>query len=331
METPDTFIRSFKLQTHYKFRPNVVQQIDNWVDFVIQSKVKELNLCCEQYRLPHYVLNASSLTLLRLTDLNLEVPSLSTLTSLKVLYLESVKIDDKSFQNLISGCPIIEDLHLDGFTFGDIDLAVSGTLKNLSLRHMNCIDQWLKGVISRLPVLEKLTLYSYRMSNVSIHSNSLKSLFFYLSSRIDVTLRTPNLVCLDFGCYSNSIISIDAPNLVEAGLTLGDVSMKKSEFDGLVRFLSNLNCLKKMKLSVFSEQVLIFPKVVRKRNCPPLSNLKHLVVVIHTELTRKSELLDALLWCAPSVKTPEIISQKKSPNRLRWYVLGHRIGTFVTY
>lgn len=255
MQIPDTSMISFKLQTHYKFRPNDVRRIDNWIAFAILCKVKELDLDSEHYGLPLCVLNASSLTLLRLTYLRLEVPFLSTLTSLKVLSLERVIFDDKSLQNLISGCPIIEDLHLEGFTLGDIDLAVSKTLRNLSLRNVNCTDQWLKGLISGLPVLASLTLYDNGMNNVSIHSNSLKSLFFHASARIEVTLRTPNLVCLDLACYSNSIFSIEAPTLTEASLTLGDISMKKSEFYQLVSFLSNLSSLKNMKLSVFSEQV----------------------------------------------------------------------------
>lgn len=76
-------------------------------------------------------------------------------------------------------------------------------------------------------------------------------------ANIEVTLRTPNLVCLDFACSSNSIISIEPPNLLEASLTLGEVLMKKSEYYKFVHFLSNLNCSKKMMLSVYLEQVFI--------------------------------------------------------------------------
>ena len=40
-----------------------------------------------------------------------------------------MEFDGTSLQNLVSGCPIIEDLHLEENIVGDIDLDVSGTLK----------------------------------------------------------------------------------------------------------------------------------------------------------------------------------------------------------
>lgn len=67
-------------------------------------------------------------------------------------------------------------------------------------------------------------------------------------------------------------------------------------------------------------QVLIFPKVVRKRSCSPLPDLKHLKVMIYTESIRNPELQEALRWCANSVETLEILSQNKPFNYYRWYM-----------
>lgn len=137
--------------------------------------MKELGLYGEHYRLPQCVLKSSSLTLLKLTDMKIKALSPSTFPSLKFLSLKNLRFDDNLFQNLILGCPIIEDLHLYGFTIGDVDLTVCGTVRNLSLRQMKFSDKWYEGLISGLPILERLTLYGYEMNNVSIYSHSLKS------------------------------------------------------------------------------------------------------------------------------------------------------------
>ena len=66
-----------------------------------------------------------------------------------------MEFDGKSLQNLVSGCPIIEDLHLEENIVGDIDLDVSGRLKTHSLLDRKTNGQWLDHLISRLP-LKKL-------------------------------------------------------------------------------------------------------------------------------------------------------------------------------
>lgn len=78
MQIPDAFKTSFKLHTRYNFRPGAAQRIDNWVKFAIQSKVKELDIYGKHYCLARSILSASSITLLRLTCVRLEVPSIST-------------------------------------------------------------------------------------------------------------------------------------------------------------------------------------------------------------------------------------------------------------
>ncbi|XP_060671255.1 putative F-box/FBD/LRR-repeat protein At5g44950 [Ziziphus jujuba] len=130
---PDTFIISFKLHSYYKLGRHDAQLVDKWVRFAIESKVKELDLRVQDYCIPQFVFTASSLTQLRfhalefevaslsnsssltqlkLRPLKLEVPFLSKFPPLKVLSLSYVESNYESFQNLISGCLIIEDLHL---------------------------------------------------------------------------------------------------------------------------------------------------------------------------------------------------------------------------
>ncbi|KAF3457995.1 hypothetical protein FNV43_RR02657 [Rhamnella rubrinervis] len=212
MQVPETSISRFKFDTSYTFARSAAKQIDDWLSFVVQSKVQELDLHVRDYCLSQCVLNSSSLTVLKLSKLKLEVSSLSTLPSLKVLF--------------------------------DAYFTVSETLRNLSLECAHLKDQWLNCLISGLPQLESLKVECYELRKISVRSHSLKYFYFRSLSSIRAALSTPNLVFLDIANVdTDSIISVEAPNLIEA----------------------------KLKLNV-----LIFPKGIRKKWPSPLPNLKHL-------------------------------------------------------
>ncbi|KAF3457035.1 hypothetical protein FNV43_RR01692 [Rhamnella rubrinervis] len=333
----ETSITWFKFHTTYSFKDSASSRLNGWLNFVIQRNVEELDLSVDSYRLPQFILNATSLTVLKLSALNLEGLPLSKFPSLKVLSISRVIRDAQSLQNIISSCPVIENLQVSGRLWMDpvdLDFAVSTTLKYLSLSSVNFSRQWLEGLISGLPLLERLTLesskYCYDAKDISIHSHSLKSLYYYgrlnnisihshslkvlsitvmdeptKSFSFEGTFITPNLVCLRLVCDAKSVISFEAPNLLEADLTLHKDKYTHSN-DGIVHFLSNLNTVKKMVLCI-SEQDIFFSESIRSTCSPPLPNLKYLKVKIedvhdHDEL-RKSELLDSLFWCAPSLET----------------------------
>ncbi|KAH7521476.1 hypothetical protein FEM48_Zijuj07G0037700 [Ziziphus jujuba var. spinosa] len=338
---PDTFITSFKLHTYDKLGRHAAQEVDNWVRFAIQSRVKELDLQVGEYCIPQFVFSASSLTQLRfhalgfevaslstsssltqlkLRALKLEVPFLSKFPSLKVLSLSYVESNYESFQNLISGCLIIEDLHLralneihpvheygcDLLDISNIDFPAK-TLKNLSLFSVKWNVQRLECLISELPLLERFTLTCFHEVNISIHSHSLKYLSFdAYGDTINATIVTPNLVYLYLRCDVQSIISIEAPNLFQANLSLTDGGYGSASCFDLLHFLAKLHGLKKMKLSTFWEEDIIFPEDIRNTSSPPLPNLKHLEASLYDEHKKNSELLDFLVWCAPSVETLKI-------------------------
>ena len=109
MQVPKTSITSFKCEMSSSFASSATRQIDDWLRFVVRMKVKELDLVGCRYCLPQFVLSASSLTVLKLSAMNLENLSLSNFPSLKVLSFNNVERNAKSLQNVISGCPVIED------------------------------------------------------------------------------------------------------------------------------------------------------------------------------------------------------------------------------
>lgn len=84
------------------------------------------------------------------------------LESLKVLCLERVNIYGRtSLQNLISGCPIIEDLCLRDIYFQlSKDIVAGATLRNLTLWNLRLTDEMVDDLGWRHPLLEKLTIRS---------------------------------------------------------------------------------------------------------------------------------------------------------------------------
>ena len=90
-------------------------RIDRWIRFVVESNVEELILFFGgsriRYPLPHSVLVAKSLTVLTLHSCKLDsIRSDINLPSLKRLSLLGVYADNQIIQNLIFGCPMVEDM-----------------------------------------------------------------------------------------------------------------------------------------------------------------------------------------------------------------------------
>lgn len=209
MQAIDTSLTSFKFDSTY-FVDCEAKLIDDWLRFVLHSKVKELDFRVRYYSLPQFSLKSKSLTVLKLNRVKLDAPSPSSFPSLRVLSLMSVECNVKSLQNLISGCPSIEDLSWSRYAN-----------KNIDQGHVSVNTDSLKKVFIR------------------VHR-----------CPIDVTIRTSALECLRIECTVDSVISVEAPNLSEANLELVDLSMKNSKFISLIYILSNFGCLRKLTLTI---------------------------------------------------------------------------------
>ncbi|KAI9160778.1 hypothetical protein LWI28_011508 [Acer negundo] len=91
--------------------------IDRWVYHVVASNVKELKiafaLCGRHYTLPQMIFSAKSVHVLELSGCKLKYLPRNNrveLCSLKKLCLDKINVDDDVLENLIAGCPMIEDL-----------------------------------------------------------------------------------------------------------------------------------------------------------------------------------------------------------------------------
>ncbi|KAF3457986.1 hypothetical protein FNV43_RR02648 [Rhamnella rubrinervis] len=123
--------------------------------------------------------------------------------------------------------------------------------------------------------------------------------------RVAALLRMPDLVALHFACLVESNISVEAPKLLEANLSLDDRYMNEASYLALVHRLSNLNLLKKLTLTIRGQEVHIFLKIIRKKCASQLPNLKHLHVkdMSNNHFTKTLELQESLL-CAAAASIP---------------------------
>ncbi|PON68676.1 F-box domain containing protein [Trema orientale] len=107
----DSVITRFKLHTEYH---GDSAALDNWLTFPVRTNVEELDLSLEPedfedyYCLPEAVLNARSLTVLKLDFLTFDCSCSVSLPSLISLSLTEVELCDEALHNLLLGCPALD-------------------------------------------------------------------------------------------------------------------------------------------------------------------------------------------------------------------------------
>ncbi|KAF5950209.1 hypothetical protein HYC85_012202 [Camellia sinensis] len=112
------------------------------------------------------------------------------LPSLKVLHLHSLTfLDDDSFQNILSGCPVLEELDIQRINQGDNIKTLcicSSTLKKLCMYNSFCVTRLQPSVVIKAPVLEIFQLNDFVSSvfNVDELPSLVKANFtFYFENR----------------------------------------------------------------------------------------------------------------------------------------------------
>ncbi|KAI9108044.1 hypothetical protein K1719_020917 [Acacia pycnantha] len=92
-------------------------RINVWISTVIHRKVEHFELCSdynEYIVVPSSIFNCSTIRVLKLDGVRVNIPSSVRLPSLKVMHLVKVKLPDyECLANLLSGCAFLEELVLD--------------------------------------------------------------------------------------------------------------------------------------------------------------------------------------------------------------------------
>lgn len=139
-------IQKFRLIYDCRHNPGTIR---TWFDVAITHNIQELELDLfssmrgEFVKLPRKLFTSNSLVILKLSRMPLGVPSLVCLPRLKILELRRITYsDDKCIQNLLSGCPLLQDLVVEETAREKprvVSISIS-TLRNLSFSYKFVMD-----------------------------------------------------------------------------------------------------------------------------------------------------------------------------------------------
>ncbi|KAH7842259.1 hypothetical protein Vadar_003315 [Vaccinium darrowii] len=143
-------------------------RLNSWIGAATKLNVQELDLDLILgfvYVLPRSLFTSINLVILKIRgDVSLRYPMVVVLPSLKVLHLHTLAtLDEDSLKNVLSGCPILEELDIKRDQRGGIEtlFICSSTLKklDLSLVSSSVINEHeLYGVVIKAPALEILRM-----------------------------------------------------------------------------------------------------------------------------------------------------------------------------
>ncbi|KAL7183887.1 hypothetical protein ACSBR2_026126 [Camellia fascicularis] len=157
-------INKFELQCQYGYHNPY--RLNSWICTAIKLSVQEvLNFKLGlRVKLPRSLFTSVNLVILKLgSDVFFKFPVPVFLPRLKVLHLHSLTfLDDGSFKDLLSGCPIIEELDIDRIEQDNIRTSCiySSTLKKMKLHTYNNAKEtsFQYGVVIKAPAIENLEL-----------------------------------------------------------------------------------------------------------------------------------------------------------------------------
>ncbi|KAJ4960850.1 hypothetical protein NE237_020760 [Protea cynaroides] len=167
-------ISKFELSRHLCI-PNT-QYIDKWILCLSRNGIKELILCpqpqLKHYELPSCLYSCELLTHLELSFCTLKRPPLfASFNFLKSLLLYKVEFVGFTFENLISRCPILERLKIEGFT-GCTDLIIyAPKLKSLVVNGFCKVTQNISFNNTPLLTCVSLNLHCYGFKPEHLNPN----------------------------------------------------------------------------------------------------------------------------------------------------------------
>uniref|UniRef100_A0A5B7BHG0 FBD domain-containing protein n=1 Tax=Davidia involucrata TaxID=16924 RepID=A0A5B7BHG0_DAVIN len=197
-ECPTIFRFSLKFGSFLYFAPNDMRPprrlkplrhefadyINSWIHFAVRKKVKvlELGILAHgssssrfDYDLPSIVFTSDSVTELKLVNIGLRHQGVIHMRLLKTLSLTTIMLNDTVFEEILSGCPLLESLFI---------------IQCYGLHKLNCTSTSLKNLLVVLGEYELSRLEISGPNLLSLHISGLKGRVDLknLSSLIEATL-----------------------------------------------------------------------------------------------------------------------------------------------
>ncbi|KAK4851286.1 hypothetical protein QYF36_013865 [Acer negundo] len=204
------------------------------------------------------------------------------------------------------------------------DMVRCADLKYLSLISAGILDQELQNLISKFPLLEKLTVHGCALKRVSLSNNRLKELQVLSCTRLRVIdIDVPSLLTFTYGFFCNPARSINVPRSCswEVRFSLhrhgNDVLIS---LDRIKKFLEVPYDIEELSLSIFIEDMDSYVLDKFKKRSPSLPReVGNLTIdVLDLQPSNYATLLDSLLWiCFP--RTLSIKSYQSSFEFIMWF------------
>ncbi|XP_058724924.1 F-box/FBD/LRR-repeat protein At1g13570-like [Vicia villosa] len=239
--------------------PISVTTLDKWILYLTRSSIKELELVirgvAQPYKLPWCLFSCQSLQYIALYKCWLNPPStIKGFRNLKILGLDKVTMTQDAFENLISGCPVLEVLRLmslHGFTQVNIHAPklkffhIFGEFEGISFENTFQLEKVIVDLSKDMNSesnQSRLQGFSNSLLNFFIHLPHLRSLMIgryfikcLAAGVVPVKLPTPciNLSYLNLHVRFNNLMEISvllcllrsSPNLQKLELYAGKTTL----------------------------------------------------------------------------------------------------------
>ena len=224
-----------------------------------------------------------------LVNLLLGCPSLEKLYLLHCYGLVNplvLSLSLKSMEYVGSASIKVEARNLHSFEFNgghNINLFSCVAIRNLMISNVSLTGQWLEDLIPQLLLLESLNLKScYGVEHIKIRNPQLKNLHFDCCvckrDLREVTIDTPSLVSFSYSGYLMLKISMNAPKLLNANISIrGQLENKGYDMEwytSLVNFLSEIGGIKSARMFCGHEKVYLHMQIyfIVSMHCPLVFN-----------------------------------------------------------
>ncbi|KAK2397610.1 F-box/FBD/LRR-repeat protein [Trifolium repens] len=158
-------IHRISLKIPYLFDFTITTEyLSKWLPFLSRRGIKDLELLnyspLYYNKMPSDIFSCQDLTYFRCSGFNLSLPpDFCGLKKLLDLYLEYNAYEFGALQNLISGCPLLENLSIK--LSGDMKPVCLKKAKNLIDLSITIDQEAVSGLIKSLPKIQKLLIHSY--------------------------------------------------------------------------------------------------------------------------------------------------------------------------